>query len=356
LADVGQMVPPHRDPQVTAALEDFPGRGTREVAAVVVDLAADLPVRIAQVASADTGRRFELGSVSTGLAGRRFEIGSVTKGLTGLLLADGIERGELSLDTHVEEVLPVSATPAFADLTVRELCTHTSGLPRLGGGIPQLLAMLPATIAGLDPYHGVTVDEVLAQAAAAPLMGRGSYRYSNLGAAVLGQLLVTAAAAADYPSLLRARLLEPLGMRDSAVAVAGAAARWGRSGRGVPRAPWVLGGYAPAGGVISTAADMGALLRALLDGSAPGLGALTRIPDVAAEEPAQGTGMFWVIQLRSRRAPAPFVWHNGGTGGYSSFVMLNREMGRGVAVLAAVAPPAELAQELAFLLFEQGIA
>ena len=36
----------------------------------------------------------------------RFEVGSITKGLTGMLLADAIDRGEVSLDTTIGDLLP----------------------------------------------------------------------------------------------------------------------------------------------------------------------------------------------------------------------------------------------------------
>ncbi len=63
----------------------------------------------------------------------RFELGSVTKGLTGMLLADAVGRGELTLETTAGEIL--AARPELHErtrgplhtITLRELCTHTAG-------------------------------------------------------------------------------------------------------------------------------------------------------------------------------------------------------------------------------------
>jgi len=47
-----------------------------------------------------------------------------------MLLADAIERAELTMNSTVGELLPTLAASAAATVTVRELCTHTSGLLR----------------------------------------------------------------------------------------------------------------------------------------------------------------------------------------------------------------------------------
>lgn len=70
---------------LVAVVDTISARGTRRLAVVIVDLNDEqIPVQQAFIdADEDTP----------------FEIGSVTKGLTGLLVADAVERGELTLDT-----------------------------------------------------------------------------------------------------------------------------------------------------------------------------------------------------------------------------------------------------------------
>src|SRR4051794_36484928 len=58
-----------------------------------------------------------------------YEIGSVTKTFTSLLLADVIARGDVAADTTVGALLPLGGAPA-AEVTLVELASHRSGLPR----------------------------------------------------------------------------------------------------------------------------------------------------------------------------------------------------------------------------------
>src|SRR5690606_18528264 len=101
-----------------------------------------------------------------GVSGRRgvllneetlFEVGSITKGFTGLLLAEMVERGEVALDTPLAEMLPGVALPAdVAAITLEQLATHRSGLPRLS----LQPADLALTLFRDDPYAGFTREEV----------------------------------------------------------------------------------------------------------------------------------------------------------------------------------------------------
>jgi CubicO group peptidase (beta-lactamase class C family) len=276
----------------------------------------------------------------------RFEIGSITKPLTGMLLADAIDRGEVSLDTTTGDLLPGDAETGFGSISLRELCTHTSGLPRLPRGPLTLLRAGRFLLLGTHPYRGTTPSGVLRVAARQRLRGRGQFRYSNLGGAVLGQLLALGAGD-EYGPLMNERIFTPLGMTASAVASPQQTAPPGWSSKGHRRPPWTtMGGFAPAGGVISTLGDMARLAVALLDGSAPGSGSLTPIEGVATDGTNRAIGMFWVIESvpgTDRR----LAWHNGQTAGYSSFLGLAPHTGRAVIVLANVAQVSDQ-QRIAF--------
>ena len=63
-----------------------------------------------------------------------FEIGSITKGVTGILLADAIEQGRLRVDQPIDELWPTDGRPPSFEgtsITLRDLATHRSGLPRV---------------------------------------------------------------------------------------------------------------------------------------------------------------------------------------------------------------------------------
>ncbi|MCU1230559.1 MAG: ampH, partial [Acidobacteria bacterium] len=62
-----------------------------------------------------------------------YEIGSVTKVFTSLLLADAVQRGEVALNDPISKYLPpdVKVPERIGKITLTDLATHTSGLPRL---------------------------------------------------------------------------------------------------------------------------------------------------------------------------------------------------------------------------------
>ena len=229
---------------------------------------------------------------------------------------------------------------AFGSISLKELCTHTSGLPRMPRGLFTFLRGARFLLLGTHPYRGMTASGVLRAAARQQLRGRGEFRYSNLGGAVLGQLLALGAGA-DYGLLLTERIFAPLGMTASVVAGPQQMAPPGWSSMGRRRPPWTtMGGFAPAGGVISTIGDMARLAVALLDGSAPGIASLTPIEGVATAGPNRASGMFWVIES-DPGTNRKMIWHNGQTGGYSSFLGLAPHSGRAMIVLVNISRASE---------------
>ncbi len=333
------------DPELVEQLVDLRGHLTHAVAAAVIDLDAESSSRWAHLTT-NKPRTVTSPDVKVD-ADPKFELGSVTKGLTGMLLADAIGRGELNLETTAGEIL--AARPELKrqtrgplhTITLRELCTHTSGLPRLPRTASTVGRIVRYSLLGLDPYRGQSAEHVIRLAASQKLQHRGRYRYSNLGGAIAGQLLAIAAGS-EYSVLLRERIFGPLQMTSSTVAVKGGTAARGRTKSGRGRQPWVMDGYAPAGGVISTIEDVSRLTAALVDGSAPGIESLAALDDIETSAPGRAAGMFWIIEPLGRDGkPADtatpgtvLTWHNGRTGGYSAFLGVARGQRRGVAVLA----------------------
>jgi CubicO group peptidase (beta-lactamase class C family) len=122
----------------------------------MADLAAILPTRIDKLRRGvgiaagviDAGGRtitchgpMAIGDPRRVTADTIFEIGSVTKVFTGALLADMVERGEVALDDLV-----------LNRFTLRDLASHTSGMPRLPSNLT------PADIN--DPYADYTRDQL----------------------------------------------------------------------------------------------------------------------------------------------------------------------------------------------------
>ena len=312
---------PAGDEQLTDALAPHLG-GHRRVAAILVEDGQ------ARVAGFGTGEGAEL-------EGSEFEIGSVSKTFTGALLAVAVERGELATDTTVAELLGTEAEgSAIADVTLAELATHSSGLPRLASATAG-----EAIVAGLlrkDPYRGRDAQQVIADALDETPSGRGEHAYSNLAVALEGQLLATAAST-DYAALLTERILEPLGMTSTYAPVTVGnlreTARRGHGASGLRQGMWTMDGSAPAGGIRSTPADMTRYLTAMIDGSAPGAAAATEV--LFEESGTSSTAMNWFLE--DFGSGQPITWHNGMTGGYASFVGWDPSSGRGLALFSDTA-------------------
>src|ERR671932_968526 len=107
-----------------------------------------------------------------------YEIGSITKTFTGLLLADAIERGEVTADTHLGALLPLGGAPV-ADVTLAELASHRSGLSAQGMQLDETIPFLVRLQMHRNPFIN-DVDGVLAIAGKATLSHRGDFVYSNL--------------------------------------------------------------------------------------------------------------------------------------------------------------------------------
>jgi len=249
----------------------------------------------------------------------RFEIGSVTKTMTATLLALLAGRGVLRLDDQVGRWL--SAGPNEA-ITLRELATHSSGLPQLG---PDRRSRSSDSA---NPWAGYTFEDAerdLRQSTVTP--GR-PHLYSNLGYQLLG-LVLQRASGQDYPTLVTECLLDSLEMAHSGVGSRGLGTLLTGHAEGRPVASWERPWGA--GGVEATIADLAQYARACLFPRDTPLGeaiTLAQTPVVrVAEDIEQALG--WIVLDDGVRE------HSGGTGGFSASVTLDHARGRAVALLAS---------------------
>lgn len=308
------MTPIHGDVTLAARVGDLLGPRHRVVGAATVTSSGTTLASLGAGSEAD------------------FEIGSISKGVTGMLYVEALARGETKGSTTLGELLPLGDVPAAA-VTLASLTVHRSGLPRLAPGAQPLRRTLALWRHGTNPY-GESLEELLSQARTVRL-ARPKPRYSNLGFELLGHALA-AAAGATYPSLVSERIALPLGLSTLYAPVTPAELRptalVGRSRNGRPRQPWTGEGITPAGGLRATVADMAALVSALLEGSAPGVAALDPVATLSGSKVRIGAA--WITLEHGGRQ---VTWHNGGTGGFRSWIGLDRKAGTGVALLTATA-------------------
>lgn len=257
----------------------------------------------------------------------RYELGSITKTFNGLLLADAVERGEVTLDQPLETIFTELAGTPAGSVTLEELASHRSGLPAMGAMNYGEVILEDLAGHALSAYTRSTLADLVAAARTSQLPGRGEFAYSNLGAALLGHALARATGAEDWAALVQDRLLDPLGMADTRIDLASPApdVLQPHQANGRVNEPWNGAGYAPAGlGVTTTADDLVRYATAILDGTAPGLDALgERWPTNMGE---LRVGLAWMDA-------GGITWHNGGTGGTRTMLAIDREAGAAAIVL-----------------------
>lgn len=261
-----------------------------------------------------------------------FEIGSITKVFTALLLADMVRRGEVALDDTVQKYLPtdIKMPERGRAITLKDLATHYSSLPRL----PTNFA--PANPS--NPYVDYT-PELLYRFLSGHALARDvgvQFEYSNLGMGLLGHVLARRANM-DFDALLRARILDPLGLDSTrAVLTPALAARLapGHDPGGAPQANWDLNTLAGAGGLRSSANDLLTFLAAAM-GASPSPPAPAFADALAVRLPRTGDGRWIALGWHvSTRFDDEIAFHGGGTGGYRSFLGYSAQARRGVVVLS----------------------
>jgi len=257
-----------------------------------------------------------------------FEIGSMTKVFTGLLLAETVNEGKARLDDPIGKYLPadLKLAPEVAAITLGQLATHTSGLPRLPDNFN------PAD--PLDPYadYGVKQMYVFLAGYRPAKPAPQPADYSNLGMGLLGHIL-TLIHGESYAALVAGRITGPLGMRDTVIELTPEQ----QTRFAVPYAgatavkPWRLTALAGAGALRSTAADLVRFAQALMS---PGDTPLQQAWALARQPRADmGGEKIGLAVMIGRRHGVTTYWHNGGTGGFRTALDFSPETGRATIVL-----------------------
>lgn len=256
-----------------------------------------------------------------------FEIGSITKVFTGILLADMVAKGEVALDDPVMKFLPQDKvkmpTRGGKEITLLDLSTHRSGLPRM----PDNFA--PENEA--NPYIDYTTEnmyEFLSNYELQRDIG-ASAEYSNIGVGLLGHVL-TKIDGSSYVEMVRERILDPLEMNETGTTFSDLlVVGHDDSGKEVPN--WDQAVLEGAGALRSNVNDM---LKFIAANTGPAESSLEKTIRTSHEvrRKFQNTniGLNWLIQ---DVGDDKIVWHNGGTGGYRAFVGFDPDKGVGAVVL-----------------------
>lgn len=256
-----------------------------------------------------------------------FQIGSITKMMAALTLWSIFEEGRLSPDTPFAEALPGLAVKDGEDIRLQHLLDHTSGMPNIAPYFSEMGGLWSSYVPGTH------------------------WNYCNIGYALLGQIIAEADGR-PFAEAVKARLFDPLGMKDSVGAIVSA----DRHRYAVGYVPYVTdrltmrpSRVAPAawadvdnvaGSIASTAGDMARFLRfliALADGKGSGVlsdAGAAKFLAGPADAPGWGEGVKYgngigryVIDGR------PYFHHTGGM--VSMVSSLHVDVEAGVAVFAS---------------------
>jgi len=254
-----------------------------------------------------------------------YELGSVTKVFVGSLLADFAERGLVSVDDTVVQHLPFAA--AELGVTLAELATHTSGLPRLPDNFREFMPDRR------DPFAAYGEEALVAALRRArPVRAAGRHVYSNFGFAVLGYVLACRGGA-SLGRLIQERVCAPLSLRDTSFHLdAERAARLvtGHTWRGKAVPHWSYGVFDAAGALKSTARDSLQFLRAQTRAESPLARAFLRARTQTWRGRSFSLGLGWFL---SQLDGLVEVWHTGATGGFASYAGFVPDRDAGVVVL-----------------------
>jgi CubicO group peptidase (beta-lactamase class C family) len=265
-----------------------------------------------------------------------FEMGSATKVFTSLLLADMVNRKEVTLDDPAAKYLPENVKMPERNgrsITLHDLSTHTSGLPRL-----------PSNLKPKDPrnpYADYSVDDLYQFLSSYTLPRDPGFEleYSNLGAGLLGHLLAYRAGT-DYESSIKIRVTEPLSMPDTGITLSSSMQQrmaTGHNPRLAPAANWDLPTLAGAGALCSSANDMLTFLEAFLGyKESPLAPAMKAMFEVRRTLGKANIGLGWFIFPTDGREIAN---HDGGTGGFCSWIGYDPKQRIGVVVLSNAFTP-----------------
>ncbi|MEV3986346.1 serine hydrolase domain-containing protein [Nonomuraea sp. NPDC049758] len=245
----------------------------------------------------------------------RFRAGSVTKSFTASVVLQLVGEGRLHLSDSVERWLP-GLVDGGADITIRHLLQHTSGLPEYSTGMMDE-AGIPK-----ERYRTWSARELVERAEKLPrdFPPGSAYRYSNTNYIVLG-LLIERVTGRPYVTEIRERILRPLGLRHTRVPGASPEVHGPHAHAYVPVTrggtvvPVDVTRFNPtmagaAGEIISTTGDVNRFYRALFQGK------LLR-PDLLKEMKDPGTTEGYGLGLELAPLPCGTAFgHGGGAPGY----------------------------------------
>lgn len=256
-----------------------------------------------------------------------FEIGSITKVFTSTVLASLVESKKLKLTDEINSYYPYPFKDRIK-LTFESLANHTSGLPRLPENLDSSDDRNPYKM-----YNKNKIEEYLKSVVKLESKPSTIYSYSNLGAGLLGYTLGLSQRT-NFQTLLQKRVFDKYKMTNSVTNSKnlGNTLVKGLNKNGEVVSNWDFDVLFGAGGILSTAEDLAKFANAQFNPNNKEL-EMTRATTFVIKGDTK-IGLGW-HKSDSTNGDELF-WHNGGTGGYSSSIVMKVKEKKSVIVLSNV--------------------
>ena len=256
-----------------------------------------------------------------------FEIGSISKVFTSTILANFVIDEKINLNDNINGYLKTSFNND-TEISFINIANHTSGLPRLPSNL-DLTKVNPEN--PYKEYKEKELEEYLTKHL--ELLNKEKYQYSNLGAGLLGYTL-SKIENTTYENLLQNKIFSKFNMYNSTSDInkikGNLVKGLDNEGNDVPN--WELSVLAGAGAIFSTVEDLSQFAISQFDNSNKEL-KLTRKKTFEVNE-NMDIGLGWhILKSQSKNF---WYWHNGGTGGYSSSMVIDENTKNGIIILSNV--------------------
>ncbi len=261
-----------------------------------------------------------------------FEIGSISKVFTCTMLADEVLKGSMKLSDPISKYLPEGVTAPKINgrvITLQDLATHTSGLPRMPDNFN------PADPS--NPYIDYTpklMYEFLSNHELIRDIG-SEYEYSNFGMGLLGHILELHTGK-SYEDLLIEKITSVCNMPNTRLVLTDYMKEHLAKphSQGVEVSNWDLTGLAGAGGIRSNTEDMVNFIKANMGVTKLNIYEAMVLSQKVAYEKENDQFKIGLGWHYAQNGDDTIIWHNGATGGYKSFTGFVKGTSKGVVVLA----------------------
>ena len=274
-----------------------------------------------------------------------FEIGSISKVFTSTLLAEFVSYQKLKLEVPIQKYLefPINLREPINFL---QLSNHSSGLPRMPDNFNQYATDM------FNPYKDYGENELkeyLSKKITLQSIPGEVSNYSNLGAGLLGYVL-TKISDKGYNDLLSEYIYSKYNMVNTTCIgddIQGEIVS-PLDTKGNPVSHWDFNVLAPAGGIFSNISDMAKFAEAQLDPKYKAL-QLTHQKTISVNDNLD-VGLGWHI-LKNQNSN-DWLWHNGGTGGFTTSMAVDVSNQKAVIVLSNCSTFNENHQNIDLLCFK----